>query len=97
MGFPHPDHLTPLLTSAQVAEWRAYAELEPFGPLRWALYAARIVIAVLAPWRKKSAGAMKPADVFPELGDGGRAKTTGELREAARRWAAGYGPNGKAK
>jgi len=51
----------------------AYYRIEPFGPLRWAQLAATVVVACLAPWRKKGASALKPADVFPELGDGSKA------------------------
>lgn len=31
LGFPHPDFLSKVLNSRQVAEWMAYASIEPFG------------------------------------------------------------------
>lgn len=31
LGWPHPDHLLPNLTSAQFAEWEAFFSLEPWG------------------------------------------------------------------
>lgn len=34
MGWAHPDHLAAQLTASQLAEWRAYASIEPFGEWR---------------------------------------------------------------
>lgn len=31
MGFSHPDHLLARLSASQLADWRAYYELEPWG------------------------------------------------------------------
>lgn len=31
LGWPHPDHLLAVLSSAQIAEWRAYFREEPWG------------------------------------------------------------------
>jgi hypothetical protein len=76
--------------SVELSEWIAYYRLEPFGPLRWALYAANIVIACLAPWRKKNSARMRPSDIFPELSDGEtRAALPGReaLEEKLRAWA----------
>lgn len=77
------------LTSAQLTEWLAYYQLEPFGPLQWAFYAATVVIGCLAPWRKKGAKALKPVDIFPILGDG-KSKLPGRegLKAKLLAWAA---------
>lgn len=34
LGVPHPDHLLQVLSSAQVTDWLAFAELRPFGFVR---------------------------------------------------------------
>lgn len=54
------------ITAAELAEWIAYAELEPFGPLHDSRRAAVVAMASLAPWQEKGQQA-KAADLFPEL------------------------------
>ena len=34
LGFPHPDYLLPLLSSAQYADWQAFYNVSPFGDRR---------------------------------------------------------------
>ena len=48
-------------------------------------------IAAAGPWRKKGAGALTPAQIFPELGEGRRRQTGEEMLAAARRIAALHG------
>lgn len=54
------------ITAAELAEWIAYAELEPFGPLHDSRRAAVTALAALAPWQEKGQQTT-PGDLFPEL------------------------------
>lgn len=49
-------------------EWMAYAELEPFGPLRDDLRAGVVASLAVAPWLKKGK-TVTPEDIFPTLKD----------------------------
>lgn len=48
----------------EFAEWMAYAQIEPFGPLREDLRAGVVATAAVAPHVKR---APTPTDFFPEL------------------------------
>ena len=80
-----------MLTSEQITDWQAFWAVEPFGPRREEFRAAVQIIAAAGPWRKKGAGALTPAQIFPELGEGRRRQTGEEMLAAARRIAALHG------
>ena len=56
------------MSAAQVAEWEAFAELEPWGGRRDDLRAGNVVAAVFNanPFRPPSAKAVKPSDIYPD-------------------------------
>jgi hypothetical protein len=68
-GVPDPDQLLAGMTSAQLAGWMAFAELEPFGPLREDERAAVVACAVAnsIPFRGRGAQSLKPSDLFRSL------------------------------
>lgn len=54
----------------ELAEWVAYSQIEPFGPLREDHRAGSIAAAALNPYTKTR---LVPSDFFPELDpDGGK-------------------------
>lgn len=59
------------MSSAEFMAWVAYAELEPFGPLREDLRAGHIaaLIANIARSMGKRPSTAKPSDWFPELAE----------------------------
>lgn len=64
---PHPDHLLPLLTSAQLAEWEAFYQLEPFGPQAEDVRFAQLTALIANVNRAKGEPAVKVSDAM--LGD----------------------------
>jgi hypothetical protein len=73
------------MTAAQLAEWEAFAALEPFGPLREDLRAAKVAAAVYntAFGRTKETPTVDPADVFESLAPDPLAVQTPEQMRAA--------------
>lgn len=73
MGFAHPDHLLAALTASQVAEWLAFANIEPFGELR-ADFRAGQIAATVANFAGKTLGEHAEhavaADFMPALAEG---------------------------
>jgi hypothetical protein len=64
LGESHVDRLLATHTSAEVAEWLAFGEVEPYGGRQADLRAARVVEAVCA-----AAGVrVAPGEVFVSLG-----------------------------
>ncbi|MCE9553420.1 MAG: hypothetical protein K8T91_08605 [Planctomycetes bacterium] len=53
LGVIHPDFLERMLSRRQLAEWRRYAELEPWGEERADVRAAQMAMACVQPWTTK--------------------------------------------
>lgn len=84
MGAAHPDHLLAQLTARQVAEWKAFYDLEPWGEIR-ADFRAGQVCATIAEYAGKTRNAdappTTPADFMPSLAEfSGKKKTTPDSR-----------------
>ena len=87
------DALLAGMTAAQLAGWAAFAELEPFGPLRDDQRAATAacVVANSIPFRGRGAKAIRPGDVLASLAPPARARTAADLAETARGLNARFG------
>lgn len=85
-GVPDPDQLLAGMTSAQLAGWMAFAELEPFGPLREDERAAVVACAVSnsIPFRGRGAPALKPSDLFRSLGKPFEPMTSEQMAEQSK-------------
>lgn len=53
--------------SAELVEWEAYANLEPFGPLHEDFRAGQICAASMNPHRRADADPLRAADFMPAL------------------------------
>lgn len=75
------------MTAAQIAGWMAYAELEPFGPLRDDQRAATAACAVVnsIPFRGEGARVLRPADLFASLARPSKQQTVDEMAAVAVR------------
>jgi hypothetical protein len=62
LGYPHPDRMLAEMTSSELADWRAYHELEPFGPEIESLRAALICTVVANSLRSPKSAARKVVD-----------------------------------
>jgi hypothetical protein len=79
------------LSARQMAEWQAYARIEPFGELRADARAGIIASTVQNLLRGKKSKALKPVDIMPYLKEAqerGRPKLSvaDEIREAFGRF-----------
>jgi hypothetical protein len=83
---PNVDALLRSMTAAQLAGWAAFAEIEPFGPLRDDQRAAHAACAVAnsIPFRGKGARAIQPSDVFRSLAAPARKQTAAQMAAYAR-------------
>lgn len=76
-------------TSAELTEWAAFYEMEPFGPERGDLQAG-IVAATVANVNRDPKKQKKPynaQDFMPKFGDGGReAKSPKSADDLRRKW-----------
>jgi hypothetical protein len=75
------DGLLAGMTAAQLAGWAAFAELEPFGPLRDDQRAAAIACAIVnsIPFRGRGAKVLRPADIFQSLGQPFKPQTAAQM------------------
>ncbi|HEY1188531.1 MAG TPA: hypothetical protein VGE74_12840 [Gemmata sp.] len=80
------DALLSRMTAAQITGWAAFAEIEPFGPLREDQRAAHAacVVANSIPFRGKGAKALQPADIFASLAKPARKQTASEMAGFAK-------------
>lgn len=62
LGYPHPDYLSTILTSKQIAEWKAYSVIEPFGPQAHHLQSGIIAHVIANTNRKKGSKPFRPED-----------------------------------
>ena len=77
-------------TANDLALWRAFAELEPFGPLADSRRAGVAAAASLAPWSKRGE-APRPEDLFPELQEWDREPMSDEaMKLRCQAWAAAF-------
>lgn len=75
-------------TSAELVEWAAFYELEPFGPERGDLQAG-IVAATVANVNRDAKKQKKPytaQDFMPKFDGGGGGKTAKSPEELRRKW-----------
>lgn len=81
------------LTAAQIAEWEAFYELEPFGPLRDDLRAGLTAAAIANRIPRFSQGgkALRPEDLFPTLRSGTRQQSREQLQRAMAGIAVAFG------
>jgi hypothetical protein len=66
LGFPHPDYLLKALTSRQLAEWRAFYRLQPFGAYRDDWRAGMIASVIANCNRRKNTKPFLPTDFMPQ-------------------------------
>jgi hypothetical protein len=64
---PHPDYLMGLLTPRQLIEWRAFANLEPFGEEAHYWRAGLIAAAAINPHRARGKKAVSPEELMPNI------------------------------
>jgi hypothetical protein len=76
-----PDELLSRMTAAQLSGWAAFAELEPFGPLRDDQRVAAMACAIVnsIPFRGRGAKALRPGDVFNSLSQPFKRQTTAQM------------------
>ena len=78
MGYAHPDVLLQELDSYQIAEWMAYAQLEPFGEQE-AFWRSGMTASTIANVnRGKNTKAFKPEDFMPKIK---QKQSTEEIKE----------------
>lgn len=67
LGFPHPRYLLPYLTAKDIAEWKAFSRLEPFGELEEEYRFGMLAAVSSEPNRnpKIVTNPFKPWDFFP--------------------------------
>lgn len=87
------DALLAGMTAAQLAGWAAFAELEPFGPLRDDQRAAvaACVVANSIPFRGRGAKSIRPGDVLASLAPPAKTHTTTDLADVAKGLNARFG------
>jgi hypothetical protein len=70
LGYPHPDYLLEQLTGEQLAEWRAYDQLEPIGVDRieygFAMLASVIMNIAISIFGKRNTKQFLPTDFLPD-------------------------------
>ena len=71
LGYPHPDYLAPLLSSAQLTEWMAYFSVEPFGQARQDSASRLIAWILLNANRASGVEPFAIDDILPNLMDRG--------------------------
>lgn len=82
LGYPHPDHLLAQLTGPQLAEWKAYYSVEPWGDLRADFRAGQICATVAnhaGKMRGEGAGLAHPGEFMPALNEGAHPRGKGPI------------------
>jgi len=65
LGFPHPDYMLAILSSAQITDWIEYYRVEPWGePVNWQRHGESMAMQANI-HRGKNARVFRPGDFMP--------------------------------